>query len=59
MNIFLESLSTNEHNIKSIPQNDLGIKINAIIKIVYFDPYYSDFISFARKIRKQKETSRT
>ena len=45
--------------LKVYRSNDLGIKINAIIKIVYFDPYYSDFISFARKIRKQKETSRT
>ena len=45
--------------LKVYRSNDLGIKIIAIIKIIYFDPYYSDFISFARKIRKQKETSRT
>ena len=47
------------NTILKVCRSDLGIKLNAIIKIVYFDPYYSDFISFARKIRKQKETSRT
>ena len=56
MSIYLESLLSND---KIGRDNDLDMKINTIIKIIYFDPYYSDFISFARKVRKQKETLRT
>ena len=37
--------------------NGIDINLNTIIKIIYFDPYYSDFISFARKVSYAKGNS--